>query len=125
MELGVRRDPLIAESRGIIGVELRGAAEEMMRRDEPRLPFDIAIRDGVAQGQALELAAGVGEIAQIGRRKIDDLEALLRFALDESLLGEAEHAFAQNPHAGVVALGQLGVAESLAGCMPPGEDVRA
>jgi len=86
MELGVFGDPLVGEAIRISRVELRCTAKTMVRRQDSRFPIEVPLSDGRAEDQGLKDDSGVGEIAQILHGEIDDLESLLWFALNETLL---------------------------------------
>ena len=70
VELGVGGDPGIAEALGVVWIELIGAAESVVGGEEARLPFQVAVGDGVTQCEGLELTARFGEFEQIiGRER--------------------------------------------------------
>jgi hypothetical protein len=112
MEFGMFGDPLVGEAIGIGRVELRCPAKTMVRRQDSRFPIEVPLNDGRAKDQGLKDDSGVSEIAQILHGEIDDLESLLRFALNEALFGEAQHGFSQDAGACLVVAAQFGVTKA-------------
>jgi hypothetical protein len=112
MKFGMFGDPLVGEAIGIGRVELRCPAKTMVRRQDSRFPIEVPLSDGRAKDQGLKDDSGVSKIAQILHGEIDDLESLLRFALNEALLREAQHRFSQDAGACLVVAAQFGVAKA-------------
>ena len=84
---------------------------------------EVAVSDGVAQREALDLAAGDGEIVQVGGRQGDHAEAELRFADDDALFDQALQPFANGADAAAVPLGELGERQPRPGQQTASEDV--
>ncbi len=117
--------PLFAhQHRVTVGLH-RGAVERMVRRHELALPGDVAVLDRHPQHKTLELAARSCEILEIIVRERGDAKPVLRFGLDQTLLGQSRQPLAQHTGAAVVAVGQLGEAQPGAWQDAAGQDVGA
>jgi hypothetical protein len=76
----------------------------VVRGDEIGFPRDVALRDRLAQRQALELDTDPREVLEVFDRQWPDAEAALRCRLDEVLAGEAGYRFTDDAQAHAVLL---------------------
>ena len=87
----------------------------MQGRDQIGLPVDAAVLDGVAYAKPLDLAAHIGEIAQLGEGKRRDAKSALRLEPHKAVGREPRQRFSHRTRAGAKTDAQLLDLEFLAG----------
>ena len=78
MKSRMRKRKRIVVALRILRIAFRRFRQPMQRRDQIGLPVDAAVLDGVAYAKPLDLAAHIGEIAQLGEGKRRDAKSALR-----------------------------------------------
>lgn len=122
MEVGMGDQPVLA---GLVTVAAWGLLESVVSGQHLSLPREAALADGAAQGEGLDLGAGVGQVGQPASGDVGDLETVVRLGADQVLGDQLEQGFAYGAGAHPVLLAELGELQPLArpgayhpGCRP-------
>ena len=87
----------------------------MQGRDQIGLPVDAAVLDGIADAKPFDLAAHIGEIAQLGEGKRRDAKSALRLEHHKAVGREPRQRLPHRARAGAKTNAQLFDLELLAG----------
>ena len=119
------RDPLLAGPPRVVRVGARGAAQHVVGADDPRLPVDRPLLDGLPQHHRLDQHPRLRQLREVVSRQRADDVPLVRLRAHEPLPRQPRERLADDPDAGLVALAQLRERELLAWSQASSEDVAA